>query len=113
VDDGLHFRAALFQQGGEAGDDQAVLLRFQLVDHADYARIERLAWLDVLDGGLDQFGAFGIESFDGLAQIVGVGFFWLRDSAGLRSVRRWGGSIGSGGFLVEGERRASFRWRWS
>jgi hypothetical protein len=25
VDDGLHFRPALFRQGGEAGDDQAVL----------------------------------------------------------------------------------------
>jgi len=32
-----------------------------LVDVANHARIERLAWLDVLDDVLNQRGTFGIE----------------------------------------------------
>lgn len=31
INGGLHFRTTLFQQRGETGDDEAVLLRFQLV----------------------------------------------------------------------------------
>jgi hypothetical protein len=54
VDDGLHFRAALFEQQGEAGDDQAIFPSSALhegalaVDHFRYrcsVRICQHCWL--------------------------------------------------------------------
>lgn len=95
MDDGLNFRAALFQQRGEASDDQAVLFRFQLVDFADDAGIERLAWLDVLDGVLHQLGAFGI-------QLLNRGFQLFGRGDGRCFGYRWRGGFGSGSFPVAG-----------